>query len=665
MTKFFSPENQELLGRAIELHNGGDLTAAGLIYKQLLHAYPANAKLLSMLGTVECQTGNLPEGARLLEQSLALDPNQPDTCHNRGNALLELERFTEAAASFERAASLKPDYADAWMGRGVALNMLNHYSDALACFGRALSLRPNYATAYNNRGNSLLGLQNLEAALADYVMAARLDPNSADAHHNQGVILSYQNQHEDALHAYARTLTLKPDMPWLDGMIIYSLQQISDWKGFQGWRQRILDGVMAGRPVVSPFHLHALIDDLAIHRQASGIYGQTRYKKQPGFPAIRPYPRHERIRIAYVSSDFRDHPVAHLLAGLFTAHDRSRFDVCAVSLRTDPASPWHARIETTAEHFLDASQMSDHEIVRKLRDLEIDIAIDLNGFTDGGRTCIFAERAAPIQAHYIGYLGTMAMDYYDYMLADSVLVPENQQPEYTEAIAYLPAYQINDDQLASSARVFTRAECGLPENGFVFCSFNQTYKIVPDVFASWMRILNRVPGSVLWLHVVDDKALSNLRASAERLGVDGSRIIAASRIPLAEHLARQRLADLFLDTHPYNAGATASHALRMGLPLMTRPGQSFAARMGASLLTAVDMPELIVDSQDAYETLAIKLATEPEALAAIRRKLQANLPKSRLFDTRRAVGHLEALYEAMYKRLQAGLKPETIKVSNN
>lgn len=664
MTKVISFEDQKSLRRAIELHNGGDLTAARAVYKRLLLTYPSHAELLSMLGTVECQSGNLVEGAHLLERSLAVSPSQPDTCHNRGNALLELERFAEAAASFERAVSLKPDYADAWMGRGVALNMLNRYPEALTCFSRALALRPDFATAYNNRGNSLLGLQRMDAALADYVMAARLDPDSADAHHNQGVILMHQNRHEAALHAYARSLALKPDMPWLDGMIIHSLQQISDWKGFKGWRQRIIDGVEAGRPVVSPFHLHALIDDPAIHRQASEIYGRTRYKRQPGLSEIQPYPRHERIRIAYVSSDFRDHPVAHLLAGLFAAHDCRRFEIFAVSLRAEPGSPWQKRIETTAEHFIDASQMSDHEVVGRLRDLEIDIAVDLNGFTDGGRTCIFAERAAPIQVHYIGYLGTLAMDYYDYMLADSVLVPEDRQADYTEAVAYLPTYQINDDRLAPSPKGFTRTELGLPEDGFVFCSFNQTYKITPNVFASWMRILKRVPGSVLWLLVVDPKALSHLRASAEHLGVDGSRIIAASRIPLEDHLARQKAADLFLDTHPYNAGATASQALRVGLPLITCPGRSFAARMGASLLTTVDMPELIVGSQEAFEDLAVELATQPGALAAIKRKLKANLAGSRLFDTRRAAGDLEAVYRVMYQRLQDGLSPESIKISN-
>jgi predicted O-linked N-acetylglucosamine transferase (SPINDLY family) len=347
------------------------------------------------------------------------------------------------------------------------------------------------------------------------------------------------------------------------------------------------------------------------------------------------------------------------MAEIFERHDRSRFEVTAFSFGPEKQDAMRARVSKAFERFVDVRGLQDAGVAALARKLSVDIAVDLKGHTEDARPGIFAQRAAPVQVAYLGYPGTMGAGYMDYIIADATVIPEAHKEHYTEKVVWLPdSYQANDSTRPISSRTYSRGLEGLPETGFVFCCFNANYKFLPGTFDAWMRILKHVQGSVLWLIEDNAEAVANLRKEAVRRGVDAGRLVFAGRLPQAEHLARQRLADLFLDTLPCNAHTTTSDALWAGLPVLTRSGETFAGRVAASLLKAVGLPELVVATQEAYEALAIALASDPARLAAIRRKLSAARLTSPLFDAARFAHNIEAAYVAMHERHLAGALPD-------
>ncbi len=584
----------------------------------------------------------LPEALASFDEAVRLDGHMVDGWFDRSNLLMEMRRFGEALDGFDRVLQLRTTHAGAWGNRGLVLGRLGRLGDARDSLDRAVANDPTDADAYGNRATILRLMGDYEAALADGDRAIALQPGHAQAHYGRGLVLDEMDRLPEALSAYNEALRLNPLLDGLQGWAQYVCARLADWSDFQERRTRMAAALAAGHRVATP---QSVLDDPELQRRATaGLAAEAPARSAPVFP---PRPPGGRLRVAYISSDFGNHPVSHLMAGVLERHDRARFEIFAVSTAVRPSEAWRARIQAAVEHFVDAAPLPDARIAQNLREAGIDIAVDLNGWTKGNRTEIFAERAAPVQVSYLGFLGSMETGYHDYLLADRVIVPEENQRFYGEKIVYLPSYQVNDDAQKPSDKAFTRADFDLPEGAFVFCSFNQTYKLTPDVFDSWMRILGEVPGSVLWLLARHPTARDNLRAEAGKRGIDPARLIFADTIPLEDHLARLPLADLFLDSHPYNAGATASAALRMGVPVLTRIGQSFAARMGASLLTAVGMPELITETSGAYEALAIRLATRPDEMTAIKQKLAGNLPGSLLFDTERATRALEAVFEDM------------------
>jgi predicted O-linked N-acetylglucosamine transferase (SPINDLY family) len=415
--------------------------------------------------------------------------------------------------------------------------------------------------------------------------------------------------------------------------------------------------------MTTPFPFLAMLDDPALHRMAARIYTEA---KCPENSALGPLPKRRpgKIRIGYYSADFHNHATTHLMAQALEAHDRGRFEVYGFSFGPDESDAMRRRVFAACDKFLDVRNASDGEIAQLSRQLGIDIAVDLKGHTQNSRPGIFAGRAAPLQAQYIGYPGTMGAAYMDYVIADKIVIPPGAEADYDEKILRLPhSYQANDSTRKISSKTTTREDAGLPPSGFVFCSFNNNYKILPDTFASWMRILTAVDGSVLWLLEDNALAAANLRRHAADRGVDPARLVFAGRVPLEDHLARHRLADLFLDTWPYNAHTTASDALWTGLPVLTRMGKAFAGRVAASLLTALDLPELITASTEDYEKRAVELARNPEKHAALRAKLAANRTTMPLFDGKLIARHLEAGYEMIHARQQSGLPPDHIEVS--
>lgn len=490
-----------------------------------------------------------------------------------------------------------------------------------------------------------------------------LEPNYIEAHRDKGTILLELKRYTETLASYDTAISLQPNIEFLHGSRLHTKMQICQWDHFSKLLTQLTKKIENHEKVCIPFSVLSLTDNPVLQRKAAEIYIQEKYSSPNSLTTLHKYPKHPKIRIGYFSADFRNHPVAYLTAELFETHDRNKFEITAFSFGPDSTDSMRLRLENGFDHFLDVRHLSDKEVALLSRDKEIDIAIDLGGHTEHARTGIFALRAAPIQLSYIGYLGTMGAYFYDYLIADKTIIPEQNQQFYSEKIIYLPSYQVNDSKQTISDKVFTRKEMGLPETGFVFCCFNNNYKITPQTFDSWIRILNQVKDSVLFLYGDNDLAKTNLKKEALSRGLNPERLIFGKRLPIPEYLARYRSADLFLDTLPYNAGTTASDALRMGLPILTCTSHSFASRYAASLLTAVDLTELITTSPEQYEALAIKLATHPDILKHLKSKLSANLPNSPLYDIKAFTRHIESAYTTIYENHLSELVPENIYIT--
>tara|TARA_B110000027_G_scaffold132414_1_gene158534 strand:- start:311 stop:1630 length:1320 start_codon:yes stop_codon:yes gene_type:complete len=438
------------------------------------------------------------------------------------------------------------------------------------------------------------------------------------------------------------------------------------WDDFSSNLHKLIKKINNKNKVISPFALLSLIDEPSIHKKAAEIYSNNKFPKLDVLPKLSPYPNHKKIRIGYFSQDFKNHPVSFLTAELYEIHDRNQFEIHAFSFGIDTKDEINIRIKAGVDYFHDVQMMSDHDVVKLARSLEIDIAIDLAGFTGLSRTNIFAMSAAPIQVNYLGYAGTMAVDYIDYLIADHTVIPNDKKIYYSEKIVFMPnSYKPNDSKTKVSKKSFTRKDFGLPETGFVFCCFNNFYKINPNVFAGWMNILSKVERSVLWLSYGNNAAINHLKKEAKKFGINEDRLVFAPFLSLREdHLGRIKLADLFLDTLPFNAHATAVDALYVGLPLLTCTGNTFAGRVATSLLKAVNLPEMITASEEEYISTAINLAKNPEKLKIIKDKLIDNLPTAPLFNSKLFTSHIEAAYKIMHDRNQKGLDLDDIEIDH-
>ena len=643
--------------RGVMLHEVARFEEAVASYDRAIAHKPDYAEAHNNRGVSLQKLGLLEEALASHERATAIQPDYTDAHNDCGVVLKELERFEQAITSCERALALDPDHAEAYNNRGVALRMLKRRAEALASYDRALEINPHYVNALRNRGTVLVELKRHNEALESYERALALRED-VDCYAAQAVALHELKRTEEAVACYERIRLLAPDTGFLLGACRHARMHVCDWTGFDDDLALLAEGIEQGRPVVKPFVLQSLADSPALQRKATEQWLQTECSPRMKLPPLARYPRHERIRIGYFSADLRNHAVGALTAELFETHDRSRFELTAFSLSADVRDGLRARIEPAFDRFLSVDGQSDLEVATFARQLEIDIAVDLGGYTGEARPHVLALRAAPVQVSYLGYLGTMGGDFIDYLLADPVIIPTETREHYAEKIAYLPSYQVNDSKRSIAERTFARAELGLPASGFVFCCFNASWKVTPETFASWMRILTAVPDSVLLLLAGTAPVERNLRCQAAAIGVSPERLVFGGLLPFGEYLARYRAADLFLDTAPYNAGTTGSDALWTGLPVLTCIGRAFASRVAASLLTAVGLPELITPDRAAYERRAIELATRPERLAECKRKLAHNRSTCALFDTRTFTRNLEALYERMYLRHHSGLSPE-------
>ena len=594
---------------------------------------------------------------------LGLVPGHGHATYNLGVAERGQGRVREAIALWTGLVEREPGRIEALLALSRAFRTLGDDPRSLDYASRAAARDPGSADAHNLRSNALRSLGRNREALEALDLALAADPGYALGHANRGHLLSALKRHAEAVQSYRAARNLNPTLPDLTGALLDQQMRCCDWRDFADLQSEVREGVRRGEPVTIPFTFLAHNDDPADQMACVRTHMKVRFPELPA-PAWRGETQvHDRIRIAYVSSDFRTHAVSQLLAGLLEAHDRSRFEIHGYALPPQADDDMRRRVAAACDRFTDVSAWSDEAIVAHMRQAGVDIAVDLNGFTTFCRPGIFVRRCAPLQINYLGYPGAMGTLAADYILADSVVIPEAESVNYDEKIIRLPfAYQPNDNRRRIANETPTRGEAGLPEHGFVFCCFNASYKITPPVFDVWADLLAAVPGSVLWLLGGDPVIEANLRAEAARRGLDPDRLIFAPKRALPEHLARHRLADLFLDTLPYNAHTTASDALWAGLPLVTCAGRSFAARVAASLLGAVGLPELATSSLEAYRDLALALARDPDRLGALRDKLTANLATAPLFDTDRTRRQVEMAFEVAWRRRLAGLEPRSFDV---
>jgi len=663
---------QALLGQAQALHRDGHSAEAASVYRAVLSLDPRNWASSNALALIALQAGDLDEAIQRYGALIEWRPDFAEGHYKRGNAYNRLGHLPDALADYDQAVALDAGYANAFCNRGTVLGRLKRWDEALASYDRALTLNPKDAFAHYNRADALRELKRPDEAIGSYDQAIALNGAYVEAYVNRGHLLHKLARLEDAASSYGKALelcpilpqaagsgppaALRPEQKYLLGLKRHVQMQICDWQGMSADLERIAEGLRARLPVTLPFPALAMLDDPALHRAAAESWIREESPPNPSLGIIPARSRSPKIRIGYFSGDFRIHPVAYLTAGLFEHHDRSRFELTAFSFGPQSNDVMQARMSKAFDRFLDVRERSDVDVAALARDLGIDIAVNLNGMTEHSRSRVFALRAAPIQINYLGYPGTMGAGFMDYLIADSTVIPRALQGEYAEKIVYLPGtFMPFDSSYAIADKTFMREELGLPAEGFVFCCFNNSFKLTPDVFDRWMRILTRTENSVLWLARSNPAAAGNLSKEAARREVDERRLIFADRMAsLPEHLARLRAADLFLDTFPFNAHSSSLDALWAGLPVLTCEGKSFPSRVAASLLRATGAPGLIAGSLSEYEDMAADLAADASRLKQIRGMLALNRSAAPLFDTARYARNLEVAYEVVYERYHSG-----------
>ena len=643
------------LREALDAYQRGDMAAAAPACERALAAKPDDVLALQILSLARFTAGRPDEAIAVAQRAIAANPNDPDSWNNLGLMLARLHRPAEALRQYDQAVALAPRHAVALLNRGNALWELNRLHDAVVSYDQALAVQPDYVEALYNRANIAALHSHFGEALEGYDKVLALRPDYPDALFARGRALAELKRRDEALADFRRLLEIAPHHPFARGTGLRLAQEACDWS--TAWpRPADVEGdVTAGKPVVPPFAFLGMSSSPEAHLACARTW-MRRYPPAPALWRGEAY-RHDKIRLAYISPDLRNNAISHLLVGLFEMHDRQRFETFAISTGYDDKSAMRRRVVDAFDRFVDATAMSDADVARLLREHEIDVAIDLCGIATGCRPRILAHRPAPVQVNY-PYPGTMAAAHMDYVIADRTVIPPEQQVFFAEKVVYLPdSYQPNDSKRPIAPTRPSRAACGLPESGFVFCGFNASYKITPELFDVWMRLLRAIPDSVLWLYEDNPAAARNLRREAEARQVAPERLVFAPRMAIAEHLARHACADVFLDTLPYNGHTTGSDALWAGLPVLTCSGAAFPGRVGASLLRAVGLPELITGSLSEYEALALRLAKDRAMLAALKARLAENRGTAPLFDTERFSRHIEAAYAQMVERSRQGLPP--------
>lgn len=630
-------------------------------YDRALNLAPDYPLAVFGRGNALAALGRPEEALSNFDRALRLVPRFAAALNARGGVLVKLKRYREALGAFDGALELSPTLAQAHLGRAGALLGSWEHAQALRSIDRALECKPDYAEAFVKRGHVLSELGDIAAAIDSYDRAIDCNAALAIAWFGRGLALSTRARHTEAAESLRRALQIDPAYPYALGARLHAQLQVADWSDHAASSRAISECIEREDRADFPFSFLAVRDSPPLQLKCARQLAALQQAATPLFAGDGS--RHERIRIAYLSADFLEHPTSYLMAGVFERHDRRRFETIGIALREDEQSPTAQRIRAAFERWIPASSRSEERLARLIADLQVDIAVDLMGYTGEHRAGLFAHRPAPLQVNYLGFPATMGSPHIDYLIADEFLIPEERQRDYSECIAYLPeCFQANDDRRIAAPDAPTREQAHLPAAGFIWCSFHSTYKLNPPLFDIWARLLLAVPGSVLWLLGGKPETEDNLRREARSRGVDPERLIFAQPEPYPRHLARLPLADLCLDTYPFNGGATTSDALWAGVPVVTCAGASYASRMSGSLLTALGLSSLVASSLEEYERLALQLAQDPGRLEGTRTALAQQKTVSPLFDTDRFRRHLEAAFIAMVQRRRGGLPPATFRV---
>lgn len=688
--------NPPTIEEIIECVEGGDLVKSAELCRTALDAAPEDANALTLAGVIHQRMGSLQFASQFFRRAMEINNQDPAAYYNYGNILKESGEAENARTHYRKAISCDPNFAPAYYGLGIIGLTLKQYDEAISNFNEALSRDSTWQDCYVNRGNAYYAKFQLDLALADYVKAIALNPSNAAAYMGRALV-KQKTSPAEALVDFNVALTLEPNNPFLlnnfseflfslfqfkraadllerlfklcpksfnaPGQWLHAKMHCCDWSNYENLQIWLTECISQGSAVARPFGLMAISKSEAELQAAARIYSTANYPANYGTPTKRLRPLNAKIRVGYLSGEFRQQAISILMTGVFASHNRDRFEIFAFDSGWDDGSELRKRQGAAFSEIVDISQMDDlaasHEIAAK----QIDILIDLNGFFGKSRQGVLALKPCPIQIGYLGCPGTMGASYMDYLIADSAVIPETSSSYYDEKIIRMPhSYYPVDDQRVMPEQKKTRAQEGLPENGFVFCCFNNNYKITPTTFSQWMRILKGVEHSVLWLYKSCPDVVVNLRAEAIRNGVSPERLIFAEHVPEAEHLARHYLADLSLDTLPYNAHTTAVDALWMGLPLITLTGMTFPGRVASSLLLALELPELIATTPAEYESRAIELALDSKKLNKIKEKLIVQRKASPLFKTEMFTRHLEQGLAAIFERYHSGLSPESMAI---
>jgi predicted O-linked N-acetylglucosamine transferase (SPINDLY family) len=661
--------------QALNQQNQGQYAEAIAAYETILKQNPEYAPAWYQLGVILANTGQTEQAILAYQKALSLNANYAEAYNNLGILAVSHNELEAAITYFQQAINSNSDYAFAHNNLGLALQMQGKFTEAGQKFQDAITKNPDYADAHCNLGVILESQQATEAAIAQLQTAIRLKPNQTKAYKMLGSLLmslamAGETDTQTTRAIYQQWQAVQPNS-LEPSVYLFSLKQwICDWSHRESElnlvRRQISQEIANGElSSISPFEGLVQPWEKTLQQQIALIHGQTLekqwFKKRQTLSFNYSRSLNKKLRIGYISYDFRNHATSHLMRSLFSLHDRDHFEIFAYSLGPDDHSDCRQQIAATCDFFKDIANLPTEDIAQLIFNDRIDILVNLNGYTKGSRSEIFALRPAPIQVNYLGYPGTMGASFMDYFIGDAIASPPHFADDFTEKLVILPhSYQVNDHQQIIDSTPITRADQRLPNSSFVYCCFNNTYKIEPTIFEVWMNILAANSESVLWLLTRYPEAQINLRRQAEKRGISGDRLIFADYQPKPKHLARHRLANLFLDTYYCNAHTTASDALWAGLPVLTCPGETFASRVAASLLTAVGLPELITPNLEVYQTLAIELGRSPQKLTALKQKLAANRTTYPLFDTPRFTRNLEKAYQAMARLYSTNKVPEMI-----
>ena len=659
-------ENKEKkFNEAKKLHQAGKVNEAQKIYLELLKNSPSDHKINFLTGTSYLQLKNYEKAITYLDNSINISPEFPHSYNSKGIVFSEMKFFEEAIRNYDKAILLKPDFLEAHLNRGISLKNIQEYDDALKSFEKCIEIDSLNPKIYNNLGN--LFLENLKYADAKnaYDKAIMFNEKYAEAYEGRGDALQEIAKIEKdpsklslSITNYEEAFSIKPDLDYVYGKIVSTKMYVNDWSKTEQYLSKIKEEVNNNKKTIIPFPLLSLMDDPKLHKKCSEIFA-TDYplKNLINNEKI----KNEKIKIGYFCADFNEHPVSMLIAKMLSLHDKSKFKVFCYSFGFEKKDELHKWIESKVDVYRDIRKLNNEDVAKLAKNDGINIAIDLQGYTSKHRVGIFSHRAAPIQINFLGYPGTMGSNYFDYIIADENLIPETSREFYSEKPIYMPnQYQVQNDELKVSEIIPSKKELGLPEKSFIFCGINNTYKISPAIFDVWMKILHKVENSVLWLLDNNEVSKNNLLREARARNINGDRLIFSKRTAHDRYLAQFNHADLYLDTFNYNAGATASSALWMGVPVLTMAGISYAARMASSLLKSIDLPELITTSIYDYEKLALELSARPEKLNAIKEKLKKNRSEKPLFNTEMYTRHFEEGMSQVYNNFISGNKTKII-----